>query len=159
MFLFFQKVFPFYLAYLCYDRDRQRGECTRVACCAFLWFLFINNRKKKPFCFFVVSLLFPSFLLLARLLQCVCVCVLSFIFSCKKTRETESKHCLLARSRVFAASLSPSRHPLLVYYYYYHHHHTSRLLLIIIIYVLSYIVFWESFYINNIEHMIEITFY
>jgi hypothetical protein len=50
------------------------------------------------------------------------VCVLSFIFSCKK-RETESKHCLLARSRAFAASLS------LPHYY----QHTSRLLLLIMI--------------------------
>jgi hypothetical protein len=37
----------------------------------------------------------------------VCVCVLSFIFSCKKR---ESKHCLLARSCAFAASRSLSTH-------------------------------------------------
>jgi hypothetical protein len=121
-----------YLSYLCQDKDEQREECTRVACCAFLWFLFINNRK-KPFCFFVASLLFSPFFLLARfplcVYVCVCVCPL-FYFLLQEIRDREQAllTCSLARLCCF------SLHPLLDYYY----HHTSRLLLTLIIYVFSF---------------------
>lgn len=75
-----------------------------------------------------LSLLF----ILARFPLCECVCVLSFIFSCKKR---ESEHCLLVRSRAFAASLSLSLPTQLPSYIASsscssssHHHHRDFLL-------------------------------
>jgi hypothetical protein len=138
---------------LCQDWDEQRQECTRVACCAFLLFLFINNRK-KPFCFFVASLLILS-LPFARSFASVCMCVCPlFYFLLQETRErdTGSKHCLLARSRAFTASLST-----------HYHHHTSRLLLtiviiIIIIHVFSFIFKLDFFLIQIIMSILYLVY-
>ena len=124
-------------------------ESPRVTCCAFFRFLYILTTEKKPFLrFFVVSLWFSPFFLLARFPlyahMCVCVCVLCFIFSCKKReteRKGESEHCLLVRLRVFAASLLSLSLSLFLSNY----HHTSRRLLLLLLLLLTLIIEIFSF--------------
>ena len=60
--------------------NRWREECARVTCCAFLRFLFINNRKNLFAFSSRLSYSFPPFCSLVCLCVCVCVCVSSFIF-------------------------------------------------------------------------------
>jgi hypothetical protein len=94
--------------YLCRYRDEQREECTRVACCAFLLFLFINNRK-KPFCFFVASLLIlslPFARSFASVRMCMCVCPL-FYFLLQETRERHREQALLTCSLARLYCFSP----------------------------------------------------
>jgi len=108
-------------------------------CCAFLWFLLINNRKNL---FAFSSHLFLSFflsLLLARFPSLVDVCVdRQTETETERERETEKrnrKKALLTRSRArsFAASLP---HPLLDYYYYFYISRRLLLLLLLLIIII-----------------------
>ena len=110
-------------------------ESPRVTCCAFFRFLYILTTEKKPFLrFFVVSLWFSPFFLLARFPlyahMCVCVCPLFYFLLQetryrKKGRERTFLTCSLAR----LCCISPL--PLSLFLSNYHH--TSRLLLLLLL--------------------------